>query len=161
MTEITVGTWFAYQYTITESGRSRSDPKIIKYTVKSIDGDKVTMGKEVNGDDAGDFTTDKSHGSYVFDMSTLSKRGSENMTTSFGHMYVSIYEFNGDGCSERVFLGKDNVVFRDIRTKRKSEGVLVTETRELCWSSMKLRFSIFILSVRGTFSAGCAFFRLT
>lgn len=138
MVEIAEGTWFAYQYTVTESGRSHSDPKIVKYTVEKIDGDDITMSKEVNGEDAGKFPTKKSFGSYIFDMSALSKRGSENMTTSFGHMYVSIFEFNGDGESERLFLGKDNVVFRDIRTRRKSEGVLITETRELCWSSMKL-----------------------
>ena len=138
MARINEGTWFAYQLTVTESGRTRSDPTIEKYTVQKIEGQNVLVQKEINGKDVGQFNTTRGHGSCVFDMASLSKRGSENMNTGFGHMYVNIFESAGDGESERIFLGKDNIVFRDIRTRKKSDDVLITETRELCWTSMKL-----------------------
>lgn len=138
MAEITEGTWFAYQVTVSHGGRAHGDPAIEKYSVVRIDGDDVTVEKEVNGTEKSTIGTKTSFGSLVFDMSELEKKGSENMTTPFGHMYVNIFENSHDGWSERVFLGKDNIVFRDVRTELRDGGVLYTETRELCWTSMKL-----------------------
>ncbi len=139
MTEITAGTWFAYQMTATESGRTKSEISIEKYTVEKIEADgSCTVIKNINGTDVETLRTTTAFGSCVFDLAGLEKRGSENMNTAFGHMYVNILEAQRLGGSERVFLGKDNVVFRDIRTQLRSGGVLYTETRELSWTSMKL-----------------------
>ncbi|MGI6009524.1 MAG: hypothetical protein ACOX8X_05350 [Methanomethylophilus sp.] len=137
MSEITEGTWFAYQLTVSGGGKSR-DPSIEKYTVKKIDGDKVTVEFEVNGEKKKTLHTTKDFGSYIFDLSKLEKKGAENITTQFGHVFANIYEANGNGKSERVFLGKDNVVFRDVRTAMQKDGTLYSESRELCWTSMKL-----------------------
>lgn len=138
MTEITEGTWFAYQLTVLRGGRNHRDPSIEKYTVVKIDGDDITVQREINGTGAEIIATKRSFGSFIFDMSGLEKKGSENMKTPFGHMYVNIFESSQDGGSERTFIGKDNIVFRDVRTRLQSEGVLYTETRELCWTNMKL-----------------------
>ena len=138
MTEITEGVWFAYQLTVSCGGRNHKDPSIEKYTIVKIDGDDVTVQREVDGAGAETFETKTTFGSCIFDMSDLEKKGSENMTTPFGHIYVNIFESSREGRSERVFLGKDNIVFRDVRTQLQSGGALYTETRELCWTSMKL-----------------------
>ena len=98
----------------------------------------MTVQREVDGAGAETFETKTTFGSCIFDMSDLEKKGSENMTTPFGHIYVNIFESSRDRGSERVFLGKDNIVFRDVRTQLQSGGALYTETRELCWTSMKL-----------------------
>ena len=59
------------------------------------------------------------------------------MKTSFGSMYVTVYEKEFGDEGERIFIGKDNIAFRVINT-RKTENGLYTETRELCWSDVKL-----------------------
>lgn len=138
MTEITEGTWFAYQMSATQSGRPKNEVTIEKYTITKISGSQCTVVKNVNGQDAETFETSVEDGSCIFSLKGLEKRGAENMSTAFGHMYVNIYEVERCGGSERVFLGKDNVVFRDIRTQMWSGGVLYTETRELSWTNMKL-----------------------
>ncbi|WII09478.1 hypothetical protein O8W32_01285 [Methanomassiliicoccales archaeon LGM-DZ1] len=138
MSEITEGTWFAYQLTASRGGRSHNEPSIEKYTVAKIDGDSVTVKLEVNAVPKGELHTTKDCGSYIFSLEGLEKKGAENIKTQFGHVYANIYEFNGGGRSERIFLGKDNVVFRDVRTVMQEDGSLYTENRELCWTSMKL-----------------------
>ncbi|MDD2627058.1 MAG: hypothetical protein PHT00_01490 [Candidatus Methanomethylophilus sp.] len=140
MTEITEGTWFAYQMTATESGKSRSDVSIEKYTIAKISADGgCIVVKNINGVDVDTLETKADDGSCIFSLKGLEKRGSENMNTAFGHIYVNIYETpDRSGDSERVFLGKDNVVFRDIRTQVRDGSSLYTETRELSWTNMKL-----------------------
>ena len=49
MTEITEGVWFAYQLTVSCGGRNHKDPSIEKYTIVKIDGDDVTVQREVDG----------------------------------------------------------------------------------------------------------------
>ena len=137
MTEISEGTWFGYQLTVATSGRPRAEPLIERYTVKKIDGDRVTVVKEINGGSPETIETKTGYGSYIFDLNGLERRGAENMKTAFGHMYVNIYESENDGSSERVFLGKDGIAFRDIKTRHTEKG-LYTETRELFWTNMKL-----------------------
>lgn len=72
------------------------------------------------------------------------------MKTPFGSMYVTIYEKEDGDEGARVFIGKDNIAFRIIKTKNTENG-LYTESRELCWSNVKLRSLHF---GRGEF-AGC------
>lgn len=139
MTDITEGTWFAYQLQTSKRALSGGDPTIEKYTILKIEGDNVTVQKNVNGEDTEKLETKTSFGSYIFDMAGLEKRGSDNMNTQFGHIYANIFESVGrkDG-SERIFLGKDNIVFRQVVTKKQPDGSLYSEDRNLMWSSMKI-----------------------
>ncbi|AGI47947.1 hypothetical protein TALC_00953 [Thermoplasmatales archaeon BRNA1] len=137
MAEITPGTWFAYQFTETVGGRVTRETVIERFTIKAIEGDRVTVVRDINNADQTEIESDTSCGCYVFDISDFEKRGSDNMSTQFGHVYVSIMEAEHDGVSERAFVGKDNIVFRMIRTDHTPSG-LHTETHELCWSNYKI-----------------------
>ena len=137
MASFDVGNWFAYQYVVTVSGRPQGEPVIERYVIKSVDGTKVTLSHDLNNGTPDTVEGDTSYGTCVFDYSNLSKRGSDNMKTSFGSMYVTIYEDENGDCGERIFIGKDNIAFRIINTKKTDDG-LYTETRELCWSNAKL-----------------------
>lgn len=137
MADITEGTWFAYQYNVTVGGRPTKDTAIERFTVKKIDGSDVTVLRDINNSEPAEVPGNTAFGCFVFDLKGFEKRGSENMTTQFGHMYVSIYEKEENGVSERMFVGKDNIVFRKILTKHMDNGLL-SETHELCWSNMKI-----------------------
>lgn len=137
MVTIPEGAWLAYQLTITESGRPKSEPMVEKYTFNKIDGEDCTVSVERNGNPVGNLKTKLSHGSGLFDYSSLVKKGSDNITTSFGHFYANIFEGVVDGHSVRMYLGKDDIVFRYIRTINTDSG-LHSETRELCWASIKI-----------------------
>lgn len=129
--------WLAYQLTITESGKPKSEPMVEKYTFDKIEGDSCTVSVERNGNPITTLSTKLSDGSGLFDYSQLTKKGSDNINTSFGHFYANIYEGEIDGHSVRMYLGKDDIVFRYIRTT-KTESGLHSETRELCWASIKI-----------------------
>lgn len=60
------------------------------------------------------------------------------MKTSFGSMYVTIYEKEDGDEGARIFIGKDNIAFRIIKTRNTDNG-LYTESSELCWTNVKLR----------------------
>lgn len=137
MADIPEGTWLAYQLTITESGKPKSEPMVEKYTFRKIDGDDFTVDVERNGEPVCTLNTKRSYGSGLFDFSTLTKKGADNIKTSFGHFYANIYEGAIDGKSVRMFLGKDDIVFRFIKTYNTESG-LHSETRELCWASIKI-----------------------
>jgi hypothetical protein len=133
-----VGSWVEYEVTVTRSDKKKSESFVEKYTVTTLDGDACTILKEVEGKDPETINGSLRFGSCIFDIDHMFKTGSENMTTVFGHMYVNIFETDRLGGGERIFLGKDNIVFRDVRTQMWSMGVLYTETRELVWTSLKL-----------------------
>ena len=137
MVSFTKGNWFAYQYTVAVSGRPQGEIAIERYVIKEIDGDKVILARDLNNGTPETVEGNLSYGTCVFDYSRLEKRGSDNMKTSFGSMYVTIYEKEFGDEGERIFIGKDNIAFRVINT-RKTENGLYTETRELCWSDVKL-----------------------
>lgn len=137
MVSLTVGNWFAYQYTVAVSGRPQGEVAIERYVIKAIDGDKVTLARDINNGTPETVEGNLAFGTCVFDYSKLEKRGSDNMKTSFGSMYVTIYENDSGDEGQRIFIGKDNIAFRIINTRRTDNG-LYTETRELCWSDVKL-----------------------
>lgn len=137
MVEIPTGAWLAYQLTVTESGRPKSEPMVEKYTFESVGDGRCTVKVERNGESVGTIETLTSYGSCLFDFSGLEKKGSDNINTAFGHFYANIYEGEADGKSVRMYLGKDDIVFRYITTER-SENGLHSETRELCWASIKI-----------------------
>jgi len=137
MAAFDVGNWFAYQYTEAISGRPQGETVIERYVVKAVDGDKVTLARDINNGTPETVDGNLSFGTCVFDLTGLEKRGSENMKTSFGSMYVTIYEKEEAESGQRIFIGKDNIAFRVIKT-RQTDGGLYTETRELCWSNVKL-----------------------
>lgn len=137
MATIPEGTWLAYQLTVTESGKAKSEPMVEKYTFTKIDGDDCTVDVECNQKPVRTMHTKLSYGSGLFDFSKLTKRGSDNINTSFGHYYANIYEGEVDGRSVRLYLGKEDIVFRYIQTYSTEDG-LHSETRELCWASIKI-----------------------
>ncbi len=137
MVTIPEGAWLAYQLTITESGRPKSEPMVEKYTFNKINGDDCTVSVDRNGTPIDTLKTKLSFGSGLFDYSSLTKKGSDNIKTSFGHFYANIYEGELDGHSVRMYLGKDDLVFRYIKTCNTDSG-LHSETRELCWASIKI-----------------------
>lgn len=137
MVTIPEGAWLAYQLTITESGKPKSEPMVEKYTFSKIDGDDCTVSVDRNGTPVETLKTKLSFGSGLFDYSSLIKKGSDNIKTSFGHFYANIYEGMVDGHSVRMYLGKDDLVFRFIKTCTTDSG-LHSETRELCWASIKI-----------------------
>ncbi len=137
MVSLAVGNWFAYQYTVAVSGRPQGEVAIERYVIKAIDGDKVTLARDINNGAPETVEGNLAFGTCVFDYSKLEKRGSDNMKTSFGSMYVTIYENDFGDEGQRIFIGKDNIAFRIINTRRTDNG-LYTETRELCWSDVKL-----------------------
>ena len=99
--------------------------------------DKVTLARDVNQSAPEDVEGSLSFGTCAFDFSNLEKKGSDNMKTQFGSMFVTIYEKEEGDEGHRIFIGKDNIAFRVIYT-RNTEAGLYTETRELCWSNVKL-----------------------
>lgn len=137
MVTVTEGAWLAYQLTVTESGKSKSEPKVEKYAFTSVSGDDCTVSIERNGEPVGNISTKMSFGSALFDFSSLAKKGADNINTNFGHFYANIYEGEIDGKSVRMYIGKDDIVFRYITTER-SESGLHSETRELMWASIKI-----------------------
>ncbi len=132
-----VGNWFAYQYTVAVSGRPQGDPAIERFVIKKNDGDNVHLERDLNQGSPEQVDGNVQMGTCVFDLSKLQKRGSDNMKTPFGSMYVTIYEAEEGDVGERVFIGKDNIAFRVIKTRRTDSG-LYTETHELCWTNVKL-----------------------
>ena len=137
MVDIPAGAWLAYQLSVTESGKMKSEPMVEKYTFEKVEDGKCTVSVERNQQPVGKMETLTSYGSCLFDFSKLTKKGSDNINTAFGHFYANIYEGEVDGHSVRLYLGKDDIVFRYITTKR-SEAGLHSETRELCWASIKI-----------------------
>ena len=137
MASFNVGDWFAYQFTVAVSGRPQGEIAIERFVIKSIDGDKVTLARDLNNGTPETVEGDVSFGTCVFDYGNLAKRGSDNMKTSFGSMYVTVYENESGDDGLRIFIGKDNIAFRIIKT-RKTDAGLYTETHELCWSNVKL-----------------------
>lgn len=137
MSVLNVGDWFAYQRTVAISGHPQGDVQIERYVIKEINGTKVKLARDINNGAPTPVDGDISYGSYFLDYSDFEKRGSENMKTEFGSMYVSIYEKEDGDEGARTFIGKDNIAFRIIRTKNTDRG-LYTESLELCWSNVKL-----------------------
>ncbi len=137
MVTIPEGAWLAYQLTITESGRPKSEPMVEKYTFTKVEGEDCTVSLERNGNPVDTLKTKLSYGSGLFDYSKLTKKGSDNINTQFGHFYANIYEGQVDGNNVRMYLGKEDIVFRYIRTFSTETG-LHSETRELCWASIKI-----------------------
>ena len=137
MFEIPEGAWLAYQLTTTESGKPKMEPKVEKYTFVKIDGEDCTVNVECNGEPVGTIQTKTSFGSSLFDFSGLEKKGSENLNTNFGHFYVNIYEGIEGDKSVRMYIAKGNIVFRRVITYHKGDS-LYSESRELCWSSIRL-----------------------
>lgn len=137
MFEIPEGAWLAYQLTTTESGKPKMEPKVEKYTFVKIDGEDCTVNVECNGEPVGTIQTKTSFGSSLFDFSGLEKKGSENLNTNFGHFYVNIYEGIEGDKSVRMYIAKGNIVFRRVIAYHKGDS-LYSESRELCWSSIRL-----------------------
>ena len=137
MVDVTAGAWLAYQLTVTDSGKLKSEPMVEKYSFDSVVDGKCKVTVERNGQPLGTMETLVTYGSALFDFSKLTKKGSDNINTAFGHFYANIYEGVVDGKSVRMYLGKDDIVFRYITTER-SEAGLHSETRELCWASIKI-----------------------
>lgn len=135
--EVPEGAWLAYQLTITESGKAKSAPMVEKYTFTKVADGKCTVTVERNGEPKGTIETSTSFGSCLFDFSKLEKKNADNINTQFGHFFANIYEGEDNGQSVRMYLGKDDIVFRRITTVR-SEAGLHSETRELCWASIKI-----------------------
>ena len=137
MFEIPEGAWLAYQLTTTESGKPKMEPKVEKYTFVKIDGEDCTVNVECNGEPVGTIQTKTSFGSSLFDFSGLEKKGSENLNTNFGHFYVNIYEGIEGDKSVRMYIAKGNIVFRRVIAYHKGDS-LYSESRELCWASIRL-----------------------
>ncbi|MBO5600372.1 MAG: hypothetical protein J5897_04950 [Candidatus Methanomethylophilus sp.] len=137
MVDVTAGAWLAYQLTVTDSGKLKSEPMVEKYSFDSVEDGKCKVTVERNGQPLGTMETLVTYGSALFDFSKLTKKGSDNINTAFGHFYANIYEGVVDGKSVRMYLGKDDIVFRYITTER-SEAGLHSETRELCLASIKI-----------------------
>ena len=137
MSAFDVGNWFAYQYTVAVSGRPQGEPAIERYIIKSNDGSSVKLSRDLNQGTPEEIDGSIGLGTCVFDFSGLEKKGSDNMKTQFGSMYVTIYEKEDGDEGQRIFIGKDNIAFRVIKT-RKTDNGLYTETRELCWTNVKL-----------------------
>ena len=137
MAAFDVGNWFAYQYTEAVSGRPCGEPQIERYIVKSVDGDKVTLSRDINQGEPTEIVGSNDRGTCVFEFTNLEKKGSDNMKTAFGSMFVTVYEKEEGDEGRRIFIGKDNIAFRVIYTRKTDDG-LFTKTRELCWSNVKL-----------------------
>ena len=137
MVAVTAGAWLAYQLTVTDSGKLKSEPMVEKYTFDSVSDGRCSVRVERNGEPVCTMETLVSYGSALFDFTKLTKKGSDNISTAFGHFYANIYEGEVDGKSVRMYLGKDDIVFRYTTTER-SESGLHSETRELCWASIKI-----------------------
>lgn len=137
MFQVPKGGWLAYQLIISQSGKPKMDPMVEKYTFEEVAGGDCTVAVERNGEPQGLIHTKTDYGSCLFDFSQLEKRGSENLNTNFGHFYVNIYEGVVDGVATRMFLAKDNIVFRSVISYHKGDS-LYSESRELCWASVKL-----------------------
>ena len=131
------GNWFAYQYSVSLSGRPQGEIAIERFMITDVNGDDVTVSRDINQGTPEIIQGNTSKGSCVFDFSCLDKRGSDNMKTPLGSMYVTIYEKDEGDIGQRIFVGKDNIAFRIINT-RKTENGLLTETHELCWTNVSL-----------------------
>lgn len=131
------GNWFAYQYSVSLSGRPQGEIAIERFVISDVQGDEVTVIRDINQGTPETIKGSLAKGSCVFDFSNLDKRGSDNMKTPLGSMYVTIYEKDDGDIGQRIFVGKDNIAFRVINT-RKTDNGLLTETHELCWTNVSL-----------------------
>ena len=137
MLQVPEGAWFGFQVNISESGKPKVAPMVERYTFEKIDGEDCTVAVECNGEPKGRIQTKTSYASSLFDFSQLEKKGSENINTNFGHFYANIYEGVVDGVSIRMYLGKDDIVFRRVISYNKGDA-LYSESREFCWSSIRI-----------------------
>lgn len=131
------GAWLGFQLTVSESGKPKVAPMVERYTFEKIVGEDCTVAVECNGEPKGHMHTKTNYASSLFDFSNLEKKGSENLSTNFGHFYVNIYEGIVDGTSVRMYLGKDDIVFRRVISYNKGDA-LYSESREFCWSSIRI-----------------------
>ncbi len=113
------------------------EPKVEKYTFVKIAGEDCTVDVQRNGEPVGTIQTKTSYGCSLFDFSNLEKKGSENLNTNFGHFYVNIYEGQEGDRSVRMYIAKDNIVLRRVIAYHKGDN-LYSESRELCWASIRL-----------------------
>ncbi len=137
MFQVPEGAWFGFQLTVSESGKPKVAPMVERYTFEKIDGEECTVAVERNGEPRGRMQTNTKFASNLFDFSKLEKKGSENLNTNFGHFYVNIYEGVEDGVNVRMYLGKDDIVFRRVISYNKGDA-LYSESREFCWSSVRI-----------------------
>lgn len=129
------GTVFRYKVTETVGGRPEGIPCEEVYRIMDVDGDSVKAEVSSESGKTQTMESDTSFGSYVFDTRGFSVKSGSPIQVEFEDsvVYVDVLVPARSclGGSETIFLGRDGVVYKDVKTQMWSGGIIRTEIREL------------------------------
>ncbi len=131
------GTWFEYEVEI-----ERSDMGVVRqfnerYELLSKEGDILHFSMRENFDDKGMVDGSSDYASGIFDHKGLIMDHTEQYSLVGETIPVDVYVSDRCGGGETMWVGKDDVVYKDIRTQMWSMGVMYKETRTLFAFSLR------------------------
>jgi len=132
-----IGTWFEYEVVI-----ERSDMGIVRefnerYELASKNGKELKFDFRENFDRKDQVEGNSTYASGIFDHSRLRKDRTEQYHLISGNINTDVFVSDRCGGSETMWVGNENVAYKDIKTQMWSMGVIYTETRILFAFSLR------------------------